>query len=196
MIRNEFKSKNIPFVSKRRDEEAQYILASLTDNEYFIDWVSMYLNRAQYNQYLRLRTIQEPQDIVKDFQEKFCHIPYIQYRFNTVLEIRRVLKSDDFPCDKCQKIFKLLGMKDIAVDTNAHSIKEILEYVKSKLEEVVSSDIYIGTIHSVKGLEYDNVVLVNVNGSSFQLRDDEDMWNLFYVGATRAKENLYVFRYQ
>lgn len=196
MIRNEFKSKNIPFVSKRRDEEAQYILASLTDNEYFIDWVSMYLNKAQYNQYLRLRAIQEPEDIVKDFQEKFCHIPYIQYRFNTVLEIRRVLKSDDFPYDKCQKIFNLLGMKDITVDTNAHSIKEILEYVKSKLEEVVSSDIYIGTIHSVKGLEYDNVVLVNVNGSSFQLRDDEDMWNLFYVGATRAKENLYVFRYQ
>lgn len=194
-IRNEFQHFNIPFVSKRRDEEAQHVLSSVTDNEYFIDWISMYLNRAQYNQYLRLRAIDEPQDVVTDFRNKFCHIPHIQYRFNTVVQIRNLLRSEETPFFKCQEIFKLLGIKDIPVDTDAITNGEILKYVRDTLERTAESDIYIGTIHSVKGLEYDNVVLVNVNGTSFQLRDDEDMWNLYYVGATRAKENLYVFIY-
>ena len=61
------------------------------------------------------------------------------------------------------------------------------------IEEKIVSDLYVGTIHSSKGLEYDNVFLFNVNDYSFKL-NKEDQWNLYYVGVTRAKTNLVIFK--
>lgn len=52
--------------------------------------------------------------------------------------------------------------------------------------------VYVGTIHSVKGLEYDNVILVGVGGRSFPL-DSQENNNLYYVAVTRAKHGLYIF---
>ena len=66
----------------------------------------------------------------------------------------------------------------------------------------------LSTIHGSKGLEYDNVYLMDVQDGIFPekvLTDtkntDEESLNiyeeerrLFYVGTTRAKNNLYLFR--
>ena len=55
--------------------------------------------------------------------------------------------------------------------------------------------IKLSTIHSVKGGEEDNVVLLtdlttNTNRSYLKQPDDET--RLFYVGATRTKEHLHI----
>ena len=60
-----------------------------------------------------------------------------------------------------------------------------------------SPRIKLSTIHSVKGGEEDNVMLLtdlthNTNKSYRKNPDDET--RLFYVGATRAKENLHIIR--
>jgi ATP-dependent exoDNAse (exonuclease V) beta subunit len=55
------------------------------------------------------------------------------------------------------------------------------------------SNIYIGTVHSVKGLEFDEVLVMNVGAKSFRLKS-EDMLNLYYVAVTRAKSKLTVFK--
>ena len=57
--------------------------------------------------------------------------------------------------------------------------------------------IHLSTIHSVKGGERPNVVLLtdltnNTNRSYRKNPDDET--RLFYVGATRTKENLHIIR--
>lgn len=55
--------------------------------------------------------------------------------------------------------------------------------------------IYVGTIHSVKGGEADNVLLLpNMTQRSWEgyERDRDDEHRTFYVGATRAKEALYI----
>jgi DNA helicase II / ATP-dependent DNA helicase PcrA len=55
--------------------------------------------------------------------------------------------------------------------------------------------IYIGTIHSVKGGEADNVLLIpNLTQRTWEgyERDRDDEHRTFYVGATRAKERLYL----
>ena len=57
--------------------------------------------------------------------------------------------------------------------------------------------IKLSTIHSVKGGEEDNVMLLtdlthNTNKSYRKNPDDET--RLFYVGATRTKENLHIIR--
>lgn len=49
--------------------------------------------------------------------------------------------------------------------------------------------IYVGTIHSVKGLEFDNVYVYGVDGRSFRL-NNEDNLNCYYVACTRPKHNL------
>ncbi|WP_049962604.1 ATP-dependent helicase [Ruminococcus sp. HUN007] len=74
------------------------------------------------------------------------------------------------------------------------------------------SKIILSTIHSSKGLEYDNVLLIDVRdgimpSSSVCGEDEEDMTEsqrndleeerrLFYVGVTRAKHSLAIFDYE
>lgn len=55
--------------------------------------------------------------------------------------------------------------------------------------------IYIGTIHSVKGGEADNVVLIpNLTQRTWDdfSRTPDDEHRTFYVGATRARQSLYI----
>ena len=68
----------------------------------------------------------------------------------------------------------------------------VLDIYKGSTEEP-GSDIYIGTVHSVKGLEFDNVYVFGVNGSTFKLNNEENK-NIYYVAITRAKKHLVVFK--
>ena len=52
---------------------------------------------------------------------------------------------------------------------------------------------YVGTIHSVKGLEFDNVIILDVGGKSFRLKDEDNL-NVYYVAITRAKHHLTVYK--
>ena len=68
----------------------------------------------------------------------------------------------------------------------------------------------LSTIHASKGLEYDNVYMMDIQDGLFPESVPRDMKNLsdeelgtyeeerrlFYVGATRAKNNLYLFKTQ
>ena len=82
------------------------------------------------------------------------------------------------------------------------------EYTK-KLEEQARKQegkgegVVISTLHAVKGLEYENVYIMNVNEGSMPYRKAvleahlEEERRLFYVGMTRAKKRLclcYVLR--
>lgn len=49
--------------------------------------------------------------------------------------------------------------------------------------------VYVGTIHSVKGLEFDTVYVYNPGGSSFILTDEDNL-NCYYVACTRPKRKL------
>lgn len=62
-----------------------------------------------------------------------------------------------------------------------------LDSPKMLLEE----GLYVGTIHSVKGLEFDEVYVYNVNEKTFKIKDEESK-NILYVACTRPKELLTV----
>lgn len=82
-----------------------------------------------------------------------------------------------------------------------------LDWLKEEIEQhdVESANIFLSTLHSSKGLEYDTVYLVDVFDdllpSAFpsNVADISDQYQeerrLFYVGMTRAKEELYIFDY-
>ena len=183
----------IEFVKSKRDSDAEPILKALNDNDYLIHWLSMYLNNNQYSQYLRLEAGKDSPMTASEFYDNFKMNPKVKYLADTVVEIRRILKSKDPVFLKCNQILKLLDMKEVDVDTAAQTPLEIVDYIREVVDEETSSDIYVGTIHSVKGLEFDNVFVFGAGDMRFRL-DNEDNLNLFYVAVTRAKKYLSVWR--
>lgn len=186
------------YTESNNNSDIPHILESCKSNEYFLDWVSTFLDAFNYAQYVRMSAIESEEGTDSNesalvrFYKEFSKCPQVRYRLETVSQLRNLLTDKDkMPFEKCVDAFQLLGMKDTLVDTEATTPSEIIEYISDVFNEHVDSDIYVGTIHSVKGLEYDNVLLIGVNDSSFKLSSEENM-NLYYVGATRARYKLHV----
>jgi len=81
------------------------------------------------------------------------------------------------------------------------TIKEFLEHVNTVEEETKKASsrnkdknegVILSTIHGVKGMEFDTVFMVNtVDGAiPYKNNDIEEERRLFYVGVTRAINNV------
>lgn len=68
---------------------------------------------------------------------------------------------------------------------------DLCAYAQNRIKLKSHKGVYVGTIHSSKGLEYDSVVVYQANGPSFRIKGEENE-NLLYVACTRAKTNLLV----
>lgn len=70
--------------------------------------------------------------------------------------------------------------------------------VQAENKNVQEDAVYLSTLHSAKGLEYDTVFLVDVNEKIMPYKkavleaDMEEERRMFYVGMTRAKRKLYL----
>lgn len=80
----------------------------------------------------------------------------------------------------------------------------IEEYTKEleqlyREQEKEAESVALSTLHSAKGLEYENVYLIDVNEGLMPYKkavldqDIEEERRMFYVGMTRAKKNLHLF---
>lgn len=70
-----------------------------------------------------------------------------------------------------------------------------LQQSKPKKQESYKDTIKLGTLHSSKGLEFNNVWLIQINefdDKSLLLEDLEEERRLFYVAMTRAIDQLYI----
>lgn len=82
------------------------------------------------------------------------------------------------------------NMLDFEIKTNA--IKQRLLSGKNKdLKDTKGKDFIISTIHGVKGLEFDNVIVLIKNSEL----NKEDCKRLYYVALTRAIKSEYVIAY-
>lgn len=101
-------------------------------------------------------------------------------------------------------IIKILGNRTNSI---LDFIERISELKNIFLNSEIKKGIFISTVHSAKGLEFKNVFIVDlVNGefpssSSLDIQkkgiidEIEEERRIFYVGITRAKQNLYLLSY-
>jgi DNA helicase-2/ATP-dependent DNA helicase PcrA len=106
-------------------------------------------------------------------------------------------------------ILEAIGVSEPSPMRLLERLDELSEIIKQD-EDKRNKGIILSTIHSSKGLEYDKVYLMDVadsifpaceplkdgEGSEKERRAYEEERRLFYVGMTRAKKELAIFRFK
>ncbi len=106
-------------------------------------------------------------------------------------------------------ILKMLAKNEKTIASFLDRLEELRTLLTEK-ETDYSAKFILSTIHSSKGLEYDSVILIDVINGVFpskvvrdkdksatlqDKRDFEEERRIFYVGMTRAREKLTIFKY-
>lgn len=190
---------NIKYDAYRvNSNDVKNYLRSIIDDEFAVSWLSDTLPNTAQSEFIRLSNIVPPEDSrYALFRSNFATNDPVRHRCQVIDKLRLIYNSDTSTSTKMTDICAVLNIKNITefdenIDKNIECLIDSVENHDSNIGND-SQSLYVGTIHSAKGLEWDNVFLWNVNCYSFKLKSEED-WNLYYVGATRAKQNLFVFK--
>ena len=190
---------NIKYDAYRvNSNDVKNYLRSTIDDEFAVSWLSDMLPNIAQSEFIRLSNIVPPEDSrYALFRSNFATNDPVRHYCQVIDRLRLIYNSDTPTSTKMTDICAVLNIKNISefdenIDKNIECLIDSVENHDSNIGND-SQSLYVGTIHSAKGLEWDNVFLWNVNCYSFKLRSEQD-WNLYYVGATRAKQNLFVFK--
>lgn len=188
----------IPVVTKDAETDTTIgMLRSVKDDEYAVTWLASKLRTAYYSRYLR-RSFLQPYTL-DEFQSEYLEDSvndYLLDRVATIRQWRRELANIK-SVEDMQKFIAHVGPKQIDDISNIHKRSELIDALISlyntETPDNLLSKLYVGTIHSVKGLEYDSVMLLGVGGETFRLTNEENL-NLYYVGITRARTHLCIWK--
>lgn len=186
--------REIPFVKKSKDDSIIHFLKSIGNDEYAFYWLISLMRKEKQANFLRLELLVDEDR--NDFSKKLDRL--IRYSGNQ--EIQDWLwKLDDANTAvdenngmRLLEIIRSIDRKAVRNNSEAIQSKSIGEAIQCMIQAVEAEEpekVYIGTIHSSKGLEYDTVYIVNAGSPLFRLNGEENL-NLFYVGITRAKNRL------
>lgn len=194
-VRTALSDAGIEFTSRSKSTDVIDILESALSNEYMLGWLSTKLEAKEYGDYIRLAAQSTNPDI-RWFLGTYGNHEIIRKPAEKIIEIRSITSNSALkPSEKFEKITKLLRIKTKCEfkgdDTSTN--KEIVTSIRDQITELQEAQVYCGTIHSSKGLEYEAVYVMGVNDFLFPL-GTEEMNNLYYVAVTRAKQYLTVFR--
>lgn len=103
----------------------------------------------------------------------------------------------------CLKVFQTIAETFIKASENYENVREFLKFINSidsnftsVEEDLRKGKVVLSTLHQAKGLEWKVVFLIGIVPGRFphvRARMDEEE-RLFYVGVSRAKEQLYLIR--
>lgn len=184
------KAHNIEYCAQKETKAIKLIECALSD-KFMIGYLASHLSSSKYGEYIRVTTNKAPD--IKGFLSMYGDNPKIASDSKKILKLREISTLLINTADKIKEVKKIFKVNiPIPEDPDLFG-KDFLKYIQTSVEEIKSNELYVGTIHSVKGLEYDNVCVANVNSYCFQL-GDEEMNNLFYVAITRAKNRLFIYK--
>jgi superfamily I DNA/RNA helicase len=185
------KNQGISYTSNK-DNQLQKIVNCAISDDYALGLYASYLSSNKYGEYIRLSEQVKKPDL-EWFLKNYGDNSQIKNIREKVDDLKLIASRYDPVAVKLSEVEKLFHLQSVKIpDKNLREI-EFLRYLKDIVTDIKSSELYVGTIHSVKGLEYDNVFVMNVGSYNFRL-NNEDMKNLFYVAITRAKNRLYVYK--
>ncbi len=92
-----------------------------------------------------------------------------------------------------QRLAEIVGetLIDFEIQKNALKQSMVSQKNANKKEDTDNANFIYSTIHSAKGLEFDNVILLYQNKNSME----EETKRMYYVALTRAKKGEYVLAY-
>lgn len=108
--------------------------------------------------------------------------------------------------DNKVEILKQLSTSEKTIESFLQRLTYLYELIRDKTPNY-SANLVLTTIHSAKGLEWDNVYIIDaidgvfpsitppINASKEEMATFEEERRLFYVAMTRAKKNLTIFKY-
>lgn len=188
----------ISHITNTTDDHVRYILMSVLDSGFYADFLSSLLDMSTYLRCIRDRQVQQPIDIPEFIINNYGngYMKHIQRKVDTIKQaVTNGLSRNQSPAALCQWVIQQFRPSYSDMPTAVeNTINSIIQTAITILEQMsqTNSTIYLGTIHSVKGLEYDNVILTGVYDNSFRIKNEE-MNNLYYVACTRAKKHLIVY---
>lgn len=190
-ILDDLKKMNVPCRTNSDQDSFLEIVKSAVNPSYAVEWLAGKMNQDDYGTYLKMCAIDPSYETYEKFAATYCG------KFKTSIDFINgtidILNSDDFAINKLVRIFSLYKLRMPKVKDSINSTDDIVHFLINYFENRHDdSGVYVGTIHSVKGLEYDIVHLVGVNGPHFMCIDEDNI-NCYYVGVTRAKEKLYIY---
>ena len=163
------------------------------------------------------RTNEETMQVAYELEQHGLHATVVQsmggFRFCNLAEVRYFLKQlgdsndisiaqekwqsakhrtlETYASSTCLSIMKQF-FEDFEVTHKTYYSSDLLEYIfESNIEDFIAADeksVFVSTIHKAKGREFDTVYLVSPIPDA---RDINEM-RAYYVGLTRAKQNLYL----
>ena len=166
------------------------LIKAAGDLAYEMEYLASTLTKDNYNRWIR--TFYGESMGINDFLDMFGSCNGITATHNKIEKIREILNTSEDGVSKANLIlskFKLVGLTCIPENNTPEAV---ISGLVQSIESFQESSLYVGTIHSVKGLEYDTVFVIGVNQGVWKL-ENEDNLNLYYVAITRAKEHLYVY---
>lgn len=106
-----------------------------------------------------------------------------------------VIESDYYTKEEVAEDFKLVRDLLVTYDSLENFIVNIILEPVVDLKKGQNPRVVLTTIHSAKGLEFDNVYYFHAHDwyKNYDLETLEEDRRLFYVGISRAKEDLYLF---
>lgn len=184
--------------STKSTSDGTHLLKSCFSDSYAYNWLASLLTVSEYADYIRYCTLLCDNVETENIDQLLAYsktLHKITSKWLNIIRLRNIFQDTSSTVQMCYdnilNIIPELSGLDIS---QYESVSELYQYLISHYQEspISSESLYIGTIHSVKGLEFDTVILTNVGCNTFRL-DSEANMNLYYVGITRAKDNLYVF---
>lgn len=187
MICSQLRNYNIPFTCNNSHNHSYEIIEGLQASN-FADWALSHFDKSSYYDILKstISIDMTDDDIVKNILSNPNCPKIVQDVWALKLRISASTDINDIASIIFNSIH--IDMPDIIFE----NYDSILNWLRQAIKPT-DENIYVGTIHSSKGLEYDNVILYDVNSKSFRLKDSES-YNLYYVGCTRARKHLTILK--
>ncbi|WP_311370214.1 ATP-dependent helicase [Anaerococcus hydrogenalis] len=147
-------------------------------------------------------------DALFNIEKKFKHIRKLKIE-KKISFIYKSLSYDSYINMKSRKYMEETVNKDIYIESlsyfskSCESLGELYDKInilEKKSKSLVKTNLSLSTIHSSKGLEYDKVFIIDLIKNEFPLIMDEENYferleeerRIFYVGLTRARDDLHI----